>query len=86
MKDFKRGYVEAICNAIHMSQIDDGELSMAYALNADLMAQVYKGKGWSWHELYDAGVPEQDLVVLEHHQKAFGLGPRPIAPPADYNL
>ena len=74
---FKLGYVEAICNAIHSSATSDGSLSFTHLTLVAQMATVYRGKGWSWHELIDAGVPEQDLGVLEHHHKAFGLSPRP---------
>lgn len=88
MKDFKRGYVHAIANIID-------QLNASYAQDCTMPGEVlylpselvlaWKGKGWSWDELIDAGVHKQDMVVLEHHQKQLGLGPRPVPPKGDHD-
>jgi hypothetical protein len=80
---FKRGYVEALCNAISISAMDYGEHALQHGQLIELLGGSFRGKGWSWHELIDAGVPEQQLIALEFYSKAFGLGPRPIPPLGD---
>lgn len=85
MKDFKRGYTHAIANVIHLVQESYSDFAApgeAIRLPKELEL-AWKGKGWKWHELIDAGVEEQDLVVLEHHQKQLGLGLRPVPPKGD---
>jgi len=86
MKDFKRGYAHAIANVIHLiHRIYANDCTPprdVIALPPEVIS-AWKGKGWSWSELLNAGVDEQDLVVLETYRKQLGLGDRPKTPEGD---
>lgn len=70
---FKQGYCRAIANIIHTSALRNGQGSYSHSQLITEVAIAYKGYGWSWNELVDAGVERQDLVVFEDYRKQLGL-------------
>lgn len=77
MKDFKKGYATAIAVVIH-------NLTLSYAPDCvppgsgevlplpSELTDAYRGKGWSYDELVDAGVEDVYLGTLKAHAKQLG--------------